>query len=102
MNTRWDKWFSDDNLAKDPRILAAPPSQAAERAAQVFLGRGKRLVLDLACGVGRDTFYLGRQGLDVVGVDASPNGLRVARQRAQQDARPRWVTADGGRSPIRR
>jgi SAM-dependent methyltransferase len=65
---------------KDARILLAPP-QCAENAAQEFLSRGKRLTLDLACGIGRDTFYLEGRALAVIGVDASFNGLRVA-QRA--------------------
>ena len=56
--TRWDKWFSKDNLNKDKRILAAQHSKSAEKAAQVFLTRDKHVILDLACGVGRDTFYL--------------------------------------------
>jgi SAM-dependent methyltransferase len=84
--TRWDKWFSDDNLAKDKRILAAPPSLSAETAAGVFLARGKEFILDLACGVGRDTFYLASRGLDVIGVDASFKGLQVAQ----------WVKSEGG------
>jgi SAM-dependent methyltransferase len=78
--TRWDKWYADDNLRRDERILAAPPSRCAEKAARAFLSGGKRRILDLACGVGRDTRYLASRGLAVVGVDASPNGLRVARQ----------------------
>ena len=78
MLTRWDKWFSQDNLDKDPRILAAPPSLCAQAAAAAFLSRGKRRVLDLACGVGRDTFYLAERGLAVTGVDAAENGLHAA------------------------
>ena len=81
MSTRWDKWFSDQNLAQDERILAAPPTQSAARAARAFLAGKKRTVLDLACGVGRDSFYLEGQGLWVVGLDASINGLRAARRR---------------------
>jgi ubiquinone/menaquinone biosynthesis C-methylase UbiE len=80
MVTRWDEWFSDSNLAKDKRILAAPPSQSAENAARAFLAREKRFILDLACGIGRDTFYLESRGLGVIGVDASFNGLRIAQR----------------------
>ena len=93
--TRWDKWFSDDNLRRDERILAAPPSRCAERAALAFLSRGKRRILDLACGVGRDTRYLESRGLAVIGVDASLNGLRVARQTwPGRDPRSGLVVAD--------
>lgn len=103
MTTRWDKWFADDNLAQDERILAAPPSQSAEHAARAFLARKKRFILDLACGIGRDTFYLARRGLAVVGADSSCNGLQVA---GQVQARPGaavlgLVAADARRLPFR-
>jgi ubiquinone/menaquinone biosynthesis C-methylase UbiE len=102
MMTRWDKWFSDDNLAKDKRILAAPHSQSAENAAELFMARKKRFVMDLACGVGRDTFYLEGRGLQVVGVDASPNGLRVARQfRSERGAVSELVVADARHLPFK-
>lgn len=102
MITRWDKWFADDNLAKDTRILAAPPSQSAENAARVFLAREKYVILDLACGVGRDTFHLESRGLVVVGVDAAFNGLRVAqRTRAERGATAALVAADARRLPFK-
>ena len=102
MVTRWDKWFSEQNLAQDKRILAAPPSQSAEKAARAFLARKKRLILDLACGVGRDTFHLEGLGLAVVGVDASINGLRVARRiKAERGAASELVLADGSNLPFR-
>lgn len=101
MVTRWDEWFSASNLAKDKRILSAPPSQSAERAAQAFLARGKGVILDLACGVGRDTFYLEGRGLAVVGVDASSNGLRAARGiRAERDAVSELINADAKDLPF--
>jgi ubiquinone/menaquinone biosynthesis C-methylase UbiE len=102
MVTRWDAWFTDENLAQDKRILSAPQSQSAEQAARAFLARKKRLILDLACGVGRDTFYLESYGLVVVGVDASLNGLRVAhRLRAEQGAASELVLADARYLPFR-
>jgi len=102
MITRWDEWFSEDNLSKDERILLAPPSQGAENAAQAFLARGKRFILDLACGVGRDTFYLESRGLAVIGVDASFNGLRVAQQvRLERGAIAELITADARHLPFK-
>ena len=102
MITRWDKWFSDDNLAKDKRILSAPPSQSAENAARAFLAREKRFTLDLACGIGRDTFYLESRGLGVVGVDGSFNGLRVAgRNRSERGAVSELIMADARHLPFR-
>jgi len=102
MVTRWNKWFSDDNLAKDKRILSAPPSQSAENAARAFLAREKRFILDLACGVGRDTFYLESCGLGVIGVDSSFNGLRVGQQiKAERGAVTALVTADARHLPFK-
>ena len=102
MVTRWDKWFSDDNLAKDKRILSAPPSQSVENAARVFLARNKRLILDLACGVGRDTFRLESCGLGVIGVDASFNALRVAQQlKSERGAASELILADARYLPLK-
>lgn len=101
MLTRWEKWYSEDNLIKDPRILAAPPSQCAGIAAAAFLERRKQRILDLGCGIGRDTFYLQSCGLAVTGVDASFNGVRTAKQiGSQKSASSAWVTADARRLPF--
>lgn len=50
-----------------------------------------RSVLDAGCGTGRVAIELARRGLDVVGVDADPAMLEVARRKAPQLA---WVEAD--------
>lgn len=101
MITRWDQWFSDENLEKDSRILAAPPSKSAENAAQIFLAKGKRNILELACGIGRDTFHLENRGLEVIGVDAAFNGIRVAQQiKSEQNAAAEFLAADARQLPF--
>ena len=80
MVIRWDQWFSEDNLKKDKRILSAQHTKTVEKAAQEYLARDKHNILDLACGVGRDSFYLESCGLGVTCVDASFNGLRVVQR----------------------
>lgn len=39
-------------------------------------------VLDVGCGTGDYTFLLARRGLDMTGVDLSPNSIKSARQKA--------------------
>jgi ubiquinone/menaquinone biosynthesis C-methylase UbiE len=41
-------------------------------------------VLDLACGTGRHSIPLSKEGYSMVGVDASPNLLRIAKQHYSQ------------------
>jgi ubiquinone/menaquinone biosynthesis C-methylase UbiE len=101
MITRWEQWFTEDNLAKDARILSAPPSHSVHKAAQIFLERGVHFILDLACGTGRDTDYLASCGLDSIGVDAAYNGLQAAaRIRSTQAGSLAWTNADARQLPF--
>jgi len=51
---------------------------------QGFIGRTGGPVLELACGTGRLTLPIARQGVDIVGIDISPAMIRLARQKAQR------------------
>lgn len=48
------------------------------------LGHPPGLVLDLACGTGSLTLEFARRGMDVYGVDASPEMLSAAQQKAAE------------------
>jgi 2-polyprenyl-3-methyl-5-hydroxy-6-metoxy-1,4-benzoquinol methylase len=52
---------------------------------------GPASVLDAGCGTGRVAIELARHGIDVVGVDADPSMLTVARRRAPHLA---WIEQD--------
>lgn len=43
-------------------------------------------VLDIGCGPGRHAIHLQQEGLDVLGIDASPLAIRVARERGLRKA----------------
>jgi cyclopropane fatty-acyl-phospholipid synthase-like methyltransferase len=45
-------------------------------------GRIAERVIDLGCGTGENALYLAASGLDVVGVDASSEAIRQAREKA--------------------
>jgi len=66
------------------------------------LTQGKRRILEIASGTGRDTFLLENYGLAVVCAEASLNGLRVAQQRKLAQGRTGGLTnADARRLPFR-
>jgi 2-polyprenyl-6-hydroxyphenyl methylase / 3-demethylubiquinone-9 3-methyltransferase len=76
-----EKWYSDthhpiallrrENAARNPWILKT----LQER------GRSHLNVLDVGCGAGFLTNALAKEGHKVVGIDLSPNSLRVAKDR---------------------
>jgi len=82
--TRWEQFYKEFES-----ILSTPPSKSVKRAADLFSKHDCRVVLDLGCGVGRDSFYLGGTGFRVIGVDLAHSGLRIAKRlkrKAQRDS----------------
>ena len=61
------------------------------KAVEMVLEAGARTVLDACCGAGTLSRYLDAAGLQVLGVDASPAMLRLARQQAPG---AHWIQAD--------
>ena len=46
--------------------------------------RGEKLVLDLACGIGRHSVILAEKGFKVVGIDISPEYIELAKKLAEE------------------
>ena len=68
----WDARYASSSWPTDPDPLVV------ETAGAIEAGRA----LDLGCGTGRHSIWLARQGWSVTGVDLSPVGLSMARERA--------------------
>jgi ubiquinone/menaquinone biosynthesis C-methylase UbiE len=63
-----------------------------EMAAEVKLRNGN--VLEIACGTGRVAIRLAGIGVNIVGLDLSPQMLEVAREKSQGLENIRWVHGD--------
>lgn len=95
--TRWQQLY----VEMREKVVSAPPSCCAQNAARIFADNRKRWILDLACGIGRDTFYLAASGLSVVGIDAAESGLSLAdNQRNGKQKEPLFAGADARALPF--
>ncbi len=74
----WQKFY-DDQL--QDRVLL-PPSQFAAFVAQELSPHSS--IIDVGCGNGRDTIFFSLLRFDVVGIDASEQGIAVARANADR------------------
>jgi len=72
----WEEYYSV--LHQLPDWLKKPVSFIVE-SLSLFKESGARIFLDLGCGVGRNSIYLGKEGFDVIGVDISRSALKKAK-----------------------
>ncbi|RNC68374.1 MAG: methyltransferase domain-containing protein [Desulfuromonadales bacterium] len=80
-STRWDERYRGAEF-----LLGTEPSRfLAERIEEVKRLCPGRKALDIACGEGRNSIFLARQGFSVTGLDISPVGLAKARGWAERE-----------------
>ncbi len=96
MSSRWqssDRPRGADYDARWAQLEAAGRSVhgEADLVESLLRASGGTLVLDAGCGTGRVAIELAGRGFSVVGVDADPAMLTVARDKAPE---LRWVQAD--------
>ena len=74
--------YWNDKYCKLGKIWGTKPSKGAILAVK-FLNKNDcpaQLILDIGCGYGRDANYFSKKGHNVVGVDASEEALKIAKQ----------------------
>ncbi|MFC5368904.1 class I SAM-dependent methyltransferase [Salinirubrum litoreum] len=87
--TTWDERFASGSYPSDPE-----PSPVLRRYVETFPeGRA----LDVATGTGRNALFLAEHGYEVDGLDQSREGLRIARETAEDrgiEEQTQWIQGD--------
>ena len=71
-------------FASRAEMFGTEPSYAARRAAVLFQRKGKRRILELGSGQGRDTLFFVQNGFEICAVDYSEKGLEDLRKKAER------------------
>ncbi|MBV1905526.1 MAG: class I SAM-dependent methyltransferase [Pseudomonadales bacterium] len=101
---KWDKRYRDMSHGTNALPSAFLSEQISELDAQTSgnIEPGLR-ALDIACGAGRNSIYLGQLGYLVDAMDISSQGLVVARERAAgHQAEINWLAVDLDEIALRR
>lgn len=81
----WEEYYSV--LHQLPDWLKKPVPFIVD-SLSLFREYRTRTFLDLGCGVGRNSIYLGKEGFDVVGIDISRNALKRTKAWAKIEGIP--------------
>lgn len=81
LNAQQDYW--ENTFSLKPDMFGEEPSFAAVRAAEIFSSEGKKKILELGCGQGRDTLYFASQGFEVCALDYSEAAVKAVEQKCR-------------------
>lgn len=71
------------------------------KAAQFFRLKPPAMVIDVATGTGAQAYTLAKLGLDVTGVDLSPEMLEQAKKKLDKSLKLRFIHADATKLPFK-
>ena len=76
----WNKIYRKYKEVEDPHIII-PKSFI-----KLLRQKKAKMVLDLACGTGRHSIYLAKQGFKVIAVDSSSETLKILKRKIKEQA----------------
>ncbi len=83
---KWNQRYAEDSYHKNNPVVLLE-----DWLPKIPVGKA----LDVACGAGRNSFFLAQAGFRVDAIDISPEGLHKARQQAQsQGLNINWIEHD--------
>lgn len=84
----WEKVFSSSCSR-----FGDNPSYPARKAADIFEKEGKKKILELGSGQGRDTFFFAGKGFSVYALDYTESGLNAIKEKAEKSGLKEYVTS---------
>ena len=82
LNKQQDHW--DSKFLQMPQMFGDSPSDAAIKAAEIFLKESKTDLLELGGGQGRDTLFFAESGFQVQVLDYSQSGIDAITHKSRQ------------------
>ena len=76
----WKKIYEEGNAHWTENMQS---SQLAQNFAQELLKRGKKSILEIGCGNGRDSILFALAGLKVTAIDIVPEAIEIAKENAK-------------------
>jgi cyclopropane fatty-acyl-phospholipid synthase-like methyltransferase len=73
-------------------MFGVEASDSARKAAEIFKKEGKKEILELGCGQGRDTIFFLQNGFQVYALDYSEKGLEAITGKAQELGLSKFIT----------
>jgi len=73
----------EETFAEKQEMFGPAPSDPARKAVEIFKKEGKKEILELGCGQGRDTLFFAQNGFKVYALDYSQTGLEAINEKAQ-------------------
>ncbi|HUU49886.1 MAG TPA: class I SAM-dependent methyltransferase [Nitrospinota bacterium] len=68
--SHWEKTLSENH-----EMFGEKPSEPAKKAVELFKKKGKKKILELGAGQGRDTLFFAKNGFEVTALDYSRKGV---------------------------
>jgi len=95
-NEWWKEFFNKDYLELYSDKVSEKKTQEETKLLEEILNKNKVIkVLDLACGQGRHSIALSKEGFNVTGLDYSKDLINIARQKAKrEDLNTNFVEGD--------
>ena len=96
----WDLAYRDGDHLEHWEPLEVP-TELNDAVASGLVRRGQT-ALDIGCGAGSEAVFLASEGIAVIGVDASPVALEIARRRSEEaNVIVDWRQGDAVHLPVR-
>ncbi len=86
-------WENHWDFSNNPQLFSEAPSETVKQAVGIIKERGITKVLELGGGLGRDTFYLAKQGFHVNVLEYTEKGVQTIQNRAEKEGLSDSITA---------
>ena len=91
LNSQQQHW--NTTYSEEPDFFGETPSYPTQKAAEVFKKEGKRKILELGAGQGRDAIFFAGSGFQVYALDYSESAVDMIRQKAEKLGLSHAITA---------